>query len=536
MNHVTINPHRYTKSNWQESNSVILQLHVLAECSKSSLSLHRVDAFQALCKDVERRALLEFKHGLIDRADQLASWAGQESECCRWTGIVCDNITGHVHRIHLRGFGGYCRVFDYTTSKEYDEISKRRLGGEIRPSLLNLKKLEYLDLSCNDFSEINVPSFIGSLQNLKYLNLSSSRFGGIIPPQIWNLSRLEVLSLGSFYDDSYGSELTQMLNMRWLSNLHLLRHLDMSGVDLSEGGDWLQVINTLPFLEELHMSNCLLTNVYHHVSRLNLTSLSLLDISNNFFENTSIPQWLFSISSLVSLDLSQCNFHGHIRSSMISFRNLTSLEVLHVSGNDFINSSLVLKELSSIGSNLISLEIQSCGLTSSVLASLHNLTSLQSLDMSQNQLSKRIPKSFGYLCNLRRIDLSGNKFQNMSFTSLLESILQCKSPRVESLSLVYSGLSGHLPDSSIGRLSFLRSLSIKENEISGSIPNSIGQLSSLETLDLSDNQLNGSLPDSLGVLSNLTFLDLSYNLLTGVVTQAHFKKLDRLRVLRATGN
>nr|XP_043611568.1 receptor-like protein EIX2 [Erigeron canadensis] len=489
----------------------------------------------ALCKDVERRALFEFKHGLIDRADQLASWSSRERDCCKWTGIVCDNITGHVHRIHLRGAGGNCRVEDYSTTKEYDEISKYSLGGDISSSLMKLKMLKYLDLSCNNFSEINVPSFLGSLQNLRYLNISSSRFGGIIPPQIGNLSRLEVLSLGSFYDDSYGSELTSMVNVKWLSNLRLLRHLDMSGVDLSKAVNWLQVINTLPFLVELHMSNCQLTNVYPHVSSLNVTSLSLLDISDNYFDNSSVPMWIFSISSLVSLELSRCNFHGHIGSSMHSFHNLTSLQVLHVSGNDFINSSLVLKELSSIGSNLISLEIQFCGLTSPVLASLQNLTSLQSLDMSQNLLTKEIPRSFGYLCNLRRLDLSGNNFQNVSFTSLLESILECKSPRLESLSLVFSGLSGHLPDS-IGRLSFLRSLLIKENLISGSIPNSVGQLLSLETLDLRNNQLNGSLPVSLGVLSNLTFLGLSYNLLTGVVTEAHFEKLDKLRVFWAARN
>nr|GEY80891.1 leucine-rich repeat protein [Tanacetum cinerariifolium] len=44
----------------------------------------------------ERQALIEFKQGIIDEADRLASWVGEESDCCKWDGIVCDNGTGHV--------------------------------------------------------------------------------------------------------------------------------------------------------------------------------------------------------------------------------------------------------------------------------------------------------------------------------------------------------------------------------------------------------------------------------------------------------
>ncbi|GJZ87611.1 receptor-like protein EIX2 [Tanacetum coccineum] len=399
-----------------------------------------------LCKDVEREALLEFKNGLIDHPNKLASWVGLEEECCSWVGIVCDNYTGHVHQIHLPGLDGHCRVDDYTTPKEYDATAPQMLGGDISPSLLNLKQLKHLDLSCNDFGGIEIPSFMGTFTNLRYLNLSSSRFGGIIPHQLGNLSKLEVLSLGSFHDDSYGSELTRMLNLQWLSSLRLLNHLDMSGVDLSKATDWLQVIKSLPSLLELHLSS---------------------------FSATVV----FSITSLVSLDLNGCNLHGPIPSSNYSFRNLTSLELLHVQGNDFMNSSSVLEGLSSVGNN----------------------------------------------------------FHNISLTFLLQSFFECKSPRLETLSVGYSEVSGRLPDS-IGRLTFLKSLSLKENLISGSIPYSIGNLSSLEMLDVRTNQLNGSLPDSLGQLSKLNYLDLSYNRLSGVVTEAHFEKLALLKVFWAISN
>ncbi|XP_071738608.1 receptor-like protein EIX2 [Rutidosis leptorrhynchoides] len=55
-------------------------------------------------------------------------------------------------------------------------------------------------------------------------------------------------------------------------------------------------------------------------------------------------------------------------------------------------------------------------------------------------------------------------------------------------------------------------------------------------LDLSSNQLNGSLPDSIGQLTKLVDLDFSWNLLTGVVTEAHFAKLENLKYLKGSGN
>ncbi|PWA76779.1 receptor like protein 50 [Artemisia annua] len=508
-----------------------------------------------LCRDDERQALLQFKHGLIDEANRLASWVGKESDCCRWAGIGCDNSTGHVHRIHLPGSS----YFYANSVKEYKEALKKQLRGDLSPSILNLLQLRHLDLSCNDFGGIQVPSFMGSFQNLRYLNLSHSGFGGTIPPQLGNLTELRILCLGSFYTDTDEPESTSVMNLQWLSRLRMLHHLDMSSVDLSKAIDWFQVINTLPSLVELHLSNSQLQHIHPHVSSLNLTSLSLLDLSRNNFSNSFVPPWIFSQTGLVSLDLTFCGFPGPVSTSYNSFHNLTSLKFLHVSGNAFMSSSLVLEGLSRVGSNLISLDIGACGVSSSVLNSLHNLTSLFSLDLSDNPLTTTIPKSLGNLCNLRHLDLADTYFSNTSLTSILESFFECKSPSLESLSLESSQLSCHLPHQlgqlrnlvllqlgnnhiagvipeSIARLSLLRYLNLDENFISGPIPNSIGELSSLELLDLSHNRLNGSLPDSLGQLSKLNSLDISYNLLRGIITEVHFVNLTGLKYLKGLGN
>ncbi|KAL8252253.1 hypothetical protein R6Q59_035946 [Mikania micrantha] len=379
------------------------------------LCLSEQNSDQVVCLDSERQALLRFKHGLTDETHRLASWVDDDKDCCRWDGIACDNSTGHVHRIHLRG---HCLTNDYGIYHSLKEAEKRRLKGNISQSLLGLKELKHLDLSCNDFEGIQVPKFIGSLQNLRYLNLSNSNFSGIIPPQLGNLSKLQVLCLENFKYDYISYGLTTMVNIHWLSSLRLLHHLDLSGVDLSKANDhWLHVINNLHSLVELHLSYCYLTETHPYVPQLNLTSLSCLGLSFNSFK-TSVPQWLFSVTSLVSLDISW-SFHGIIPSNIHGFRNLTYLKILHVGGNDFMNSSLVLTELS--GSNLITLDISSCGISSSLLNSLHNLTNLHSLDLSRNQLTNRIPNILGNLCNLRDINLSRNDFRNISLAYLLES-------------------------------------------------------------------------------------------------------------------
>ena len=69
----------------------------------------------------------------------------------------------------------------------------------------------------------------------------------------------------------------------------------------------------------------------------------------------------------------------------------------------------------------------------------------------------------------------------------------------------------------MGRLVNLRSLSLRENQLTGEIPPELGSLANLKRLRLHDNQLTGEIPAELGRLTNLTVLYLHGNLLTGCV-------------------
>ncbi|KAI3720887.1 hypothetical protein L2E82_31885 [Cichorium intybus] len=535
------------------SSCLLQSLIVLALCC---CCLCIEDSNHVLCLESERVALLQFKSDLIDTANRLSSWSNSNKDCCRWAGVVCNNNTGHVQEIRLGGpndgLHGHCHG-SYDTDAELEAASKQMLGGDINPSLLSLKQLDYLDLSCNDFGGIPIPGFISSMRSLRYLNLSMSQFDGQIPQHLGNLTMLRVLDL------RYGlwQSVFPVKNLHWLSSLRMLQRLDLTGYDLSSELDWLQVMNTLPSLLELRLSSCSLPQIPRRLNNVNFTSLSILDLSYNNFDTSSMPVWIFNLTSLVSLDLTNCFFQTLVPGVGAGFQKLTSLRVLHVSGNDVMNRSSLLKGISSL-TNLVSLDISTCSLTRPILHDLQNMSSLVTLDLSNNKINESLPTSLVNLCNLRSIALQSNHLYG-SVTGLLQNFCDCKSSKLESLGfwgnylvgdipeklgvlknlitfdLGFNFITGQIPESVV-TLPNLTTLILNANSISGQIPNSIGRLSSLEWLDLSNNLLIGSLPESLGHLSKLTFLSVYNNLLNGSVNTQQLTNLTALKTLRGENN
>ncbi|KAK4477318.1 hypothetical protein RD792_016535 [Penstemon davidsonii] len=414
-------------------------------------SFHFVSCLQKLtinCKENEKKALLTFKEALDDPSNGLSSWNGED--CCKWSGVSCSNTTGHVIELNLQN------TFLYEPS------------GEINPSLLELKYLSHLDLSMNNFGGAQIPVFLGSFTKLRYLNFSNAFFGGKIPSNLGNLLELEYLDL-SFYTQE-----TVENNIQWLSSLSSVKYLNLEGVDLYKTSSyWLQIINTLPSLLELHMPKCQLMDLPISLPFINFTSLTVLDLSNNGF-NSTIPKWIFSLKNLKSLDLSSNNLHG------------------------------VLPDEISV------------------------LTSLENLDLSSNfGIEGTIPSGMGVLCNLQTLSLSYNHLKG-NISDLIDGLSKCTNSSLESLDLGYNELNGILP-SSLGHLKNLRYVVFSNNSFTGSIPETIGNLTSLEQLYLSDNQMSGRIPKSFGQLKSLAAMDLYQNLWEGVITEAHLENLSSLK-------
>ncbi|KAH6835099.1 hypothetical protein C2S53_012614 [Perilla frutescens var. hirtella] len=414
--------------------------------------------FTSSCKEIEKKALLEFKQNLTDPRGRLSSWKGED--CCKWSGVSCSSIAENVIKLSLRNI---------LSSDSDADAEAGGLSGEVSSSLLQLKYLRHIDLSMNNFGGAPVPDFLGSFTRLRYLNLSGASFGGRIPPTLGNLSRLLYLDLSLYTMDSVENDL------QWLRRLFSLKYLNLKGLDLhTSSSNWLESVNTLPSLLELHLAQCQLLDLPPSLpSSLNLTSLLVLDLSNNQF-NSTLPKWLFNLTTLKSLDLNSNNLYGALPRA---FSELTSLEYLDLSSNFGLEGPL--------------------------------------------------PQGLGSLCNLQKLFLSFNKL-NGGVTEFMDDLSECMHGNLESLNLGYNEFNGNLP-SSLGYLKKLRYLILWENSFKGSIPQTIGNLSSLEELYLSNNQMSGNIPESFGQLKSLYTVDISHNSWEGVVTEAHLANLSSLR-------
>ncbi|XVE62766.1 hypothetical protein DITRI_Ditri06bG0145900 [Diplodiscus trichospermus] len=422
-----------------------------------------------LCIESERQALFKFKQDLIDRSNKLASWVDGE-DCCEWIGVSCNNLTGHINELHLGALAS--RPDEYAPS-EWNAYHRSMLRGQINPSLLNLKHLNFLDLSSNDFGGVQIPEFIGSLKSLTYLNLSSANFSGSIPHKLGNLSKLHYLDLGYNFD-------LEAKTLQWVSSLSSLQYLDLSKAELSNATNWLQVTNKLPSLVELHLSGCNLNNDQSPIS-VNYTSLAVLELSGNML--TSLPTGMFSLGSLVFINLSFNRVKGMIPNG---FQNLSSIKFLDLSGNLFSPSSIPgwlsnLNQLQFLGLGGVGLQ----GNFSSVIG---NMTSLTHLFLSGNQLGTTVPKCLESLCNLRALDLSFNGI-DYEVSEIIESLSKCTLDRLETLNVAF-------------------------NKLSGSLTDQLGQFKKLELLDVSNNMLEGNISEMhFFNLTRLKILSASNNML-----------------------
>ncbi|KAI7729152.1 LOW QUALITY PROTEIN: hypothetical protein M8C21_028381 [Ambrosia artemisiifolia] len=457
----------------------------------------------ASCSEHERLALLKFKHSMEEDHGMLSSW-GIGNDCCRWERVGCDDATGRVVSLHLRA--NYRDDYMYVDSVDNCFF----VADEVNSCLTELVSLKHLDLSGN-FFYTRIPEFIGSLKQLEYLNLSNTNFIGDIPRQIGNLSNLKVLDLTS----RIISEPKLMTHdMAWISGLSKLEHLDLSGVNLSRAQNLDKLLYTLPSLVKLSLSDCGLSMAHrgshHRNTSRELPSIKHLDLIRNDFRG-QVPTLFLNITSLEILDLS-----GNDLSMVWIFKNLLNMipfvSELHLSNCWLRKVNLSPSHFNfSTHANIQHLDLSLNEIEGRFPYILTNMSSLLSLDLSNNMLNSSIP----IMPNLLRLDVSWNNFR-----------------RIEDLD--QNRLNGSVPES-LGRLTTLKGLDLSFNEFTGPIPEALGKLRSLQRLDLSYNQLSNSIPESLGRLSALTELFLDSNKFTGSIPTS-LGGLTPLRMLSVSSN
>ncbi|XP_048573982.1 receptor-like protein EIX2 [Triticum urartu] len=420
-----------------------------------------------------------------------------------------------------------------------DSRAQARISGEMGPSLAALQKLRYLDLSRNDFYGASIPLFMGSLENLRYLNLSSSSLSGRIPSQLGNLSNLRYLDVGG--SDNY----LDVVDLAWLSRLSLLSYLDLSNANLSPVQDW--------FHMELHLSHC----VWHGPipeELGNMTSLQVIDFDyndlvglissnlrnlchleelyldyNNFNVNIgeflnqlprcswstiqvlslanmitgTVPLEVGALSNLTELDLSYNKLNGVLMKE--HFSSLFKLEYLELGGNS-LKIDIEQNWVPPFG--LKSIDLGSCLVGPRFPEWIRWQADVYSLCLRNANLDDVIPEWFWVtFFRTKFLDASGNKLHGS-----LPANLQHMSVRM--LYLGSNMLIGQIPGLPVN----ISYLNLSSNSFSGSLPSKL-KAPLLEQLLLANNQITGTIPSSICQLTELRRLELSGNNLTGDVMQ-----------------
>jgi Leucine-rich repeat (LRR) protein len=274
-------------------------------------------------------------------------------------------------------------------------------------------------------------------------------------------------------------------------------------------------------LEELHLYGNSFDGILPPCLN-NLTSLQLLDISENQFAGNISSSLIAIPTSLGYIDFSYNHFEGLFSFSL--FANHSKLKViiltsennkLEIETEDFVvwdNLSFQLKILI----------LRNCSLnklTGNIPKLLFDQQELEIIDLSHNKLTGNFP--MWLLQNntgLRRLSLQNNSFVGKFHLppDQHKSILK--------MDISDNCLDGQLQEN-IGKITpYVKYLKLSRNHFEGYLLSSIGEMSHLEDLDLSFNNFSGELPaEFFANCTSLAILKLCNNRFNGEFFSKHFK-------------
>ena len=282
---------------------------------------------------------------------------------------------------------GECYSIENTTELY---LSSSGLTGSIPTVIGNLINLEYLNLRSNQLTG-SIPPEIGNLINLEYLNLRSNQLTGSIPPEIGNLINLEYLHLRSNQlTDSIPPEIGNLINLNTL----ILGYNQLTGEIPPE-------IGNLTSLDYLYLSTNQLTGELPSEIWI-LTNLEYLNLRVNQFTG-EIPPEIGNLNNLTMLRLYDNQLTGELPSEIWT---LTNLEVLTIDGNQLTGT--ISPEIGEL-TNLHTLWLSENTFTGSIPSELFTLPNLIKLHLFDNQLTGEIPSEIGNLTNLERLQLHTNQ-------------------------------------------------------------------------------------------------------------------------------
>ncbi|XP_021721987.1 receptor-like protein 12 [Chenopodium quinoa] len=447
------------------------------------------------CLRDQKSLLLELKNNLAfapNAYDKLKGW-NQSTDCCHWSGVTCNNSNGRVIGLDLS--------------------SKDIIGGiDDSSSLYHLQFLQTLNLASNNDLQGEIPSRIGTLSSLTYLNLSWVGFSGQVPIEISNLVKLAVLDISNSGVENSPLYMHKPNLATIIRNLTNIKELYLDYVINSAIGDkWCKTLSSsLPRLQVMSMSNCDLRGEIHK-SLSNLRHLSVIMLDDNGNMGGRVPGFMARFTNLTKLSLSVCGLYGIVPSKNFQ---VPTLRALDLSGNEKLQGNLPVFYKNG---SLEELCLSSTNFSGTLPRSISNLKRLRAIDLSRNQFFGILPSSLSNLKRLLRIDLSYNQFSGPipSFSSL---------KYLKSINLGFNNLNGSINATDWDRLLSLEELNLSYNSLDGKISTSLFSLPSLQFIDLYKNKFSGQLNEFASIASSqISYLDLRYNSLEGPIPKSFFQ-------------
>ena len=321
---------------------VPLQVRAATPEERAVAWLIEEDPLQMVTDFASDRARLQQRYALLTFwfSDELdSSWWFDEgwltaNHECDWYGVGCNE------RIVVAFDMG---VYDFEGSSYHGNA----LGGSIPNDIALLTALEHLDLQANHYMTGTIPTTLGDLKELRYVNFWNIGFSPCPLPPLGKLTNLEHLDLGATYSLTGG--IPENIN-----SLTKLTYLDLQNAKLS---------GTIPSTIG------------------DLTLLEYLNIEDNPKIIGTIPETLYGLLQLKELKLGSTGLWGTISDSL---GKLSSLERFWIGSNS---------------------------LTGSLPPAIGSLTNVKNFYVHNNNLIGTLPNTIGQWTAVTHVLFNSNSFR-----------------------------------------------------------------------------------------------------------------------------
>ncbi|XP_030546551.1 leucine-rich repeat receptor protein kinase HPCA1-like [Rhodamnia argentea] len=303
--------------------------------------------------------------------DTPPSWAKDDPCGVPWDGVTCNDSRVTALGLSSMNIKGSLTgdIGGLTELSSLDLSFNKDLTGSVTPRLGDLSKLNTLILAGCGFTG-NIPDELGKLSQLTFLALNNNKFTGTIPASLGKLSQLSWLDLAEnqltgpiplsngstpgldlllhakhfhFNKNQLSGPIPPKLFSANMSLIHVLfdgnqfngsipaslglvQTLEVLRLDRNSfSGEVPSSISELVKVNELSLAFNRLNGSFPDFGNMN--SLSSVDLSNNYFNPTNVPDWFSTLPSLTALVVEYGPLQGTLPKEIFSNPQLQQVKL-----------------------------------------------------------------------------------------------------------------------------------------------------------------------------------------------------------------